>query len=285
MLKEKSFQTGAVTLNYMEGPDAGPPLLLLHGITQRWQEFVQVIPSLTQSYHLFAMDFRGHGRSGRAKGGYRGEDYAQDVIEFIDTVIGQAPLIFGHSLGGMVSLYLSALYPSMVRAQAIGDSIIFGADFAGTVLPSMFTQVRDFVRANSDYEVLRRKLPEMCLESPVFGSVPMKMFPGCDDAYLSAWAKSLSQMDEDVLNMCLDGRAFRGWEPAEFIKKIHCPTLLIQADPKMAGLMTDEDVRRIKEACPGVQHAKLLGLGHSLHMLEAAPVVRALTNFLCTVDM
>jgi pimeloyl-ACP methyl ester carboxylesterase len=284
MLKERSFQHGPVTLNFMEGPNNGPPLLLLHGITQRWQEFVQIIPALTSRYHLYALDFRGHGRSGRVKGGYRGEDYSHDVLEFLDRVIEDSALVFGHSLGGMVSLYLSAHYPSRIRAQAVGDSIIFGTDLAGTVLTSMFGQVRDLIVLDRSYEALCRAIPEMCLESPVFGKVPMKMFPGCDDAYLFAWARCLSQMDPDVLNMTLDGRAFLGWEPAELIQKINCPTLLIQADPKMGGLMSDYDVQQIKAACPNVQHALMAGIGHSLHMYDATPVVRALTNFLCTLE-
>jgi pimeloyl-ACP methyl ester carboxylesterase len=284
MMRENTFRTGAIHLNYVEGPDGGPPLLLLHGITQRWQEFIQILPALTQNFHVYALDFRGHGRSGRAKGSYRGEDYSQDVLEFIDKVIGSAPAIFGHSLGGMVSLYLSARYPGRVRAQAIGDSIIFGSEFSGTILPSMFGQVRDMVDSKMTYDQLRRAIPEMRLESPIFGRVPMKMLPGCDDAYLSAWAKCLSQLDPDVLNMTLDGRAFSGWDPSDLVQKIKCPTLLIQADPRMGGLMTDDDIRCIKAARPDTQVARMNGIGHSLHMLDAPPVVRALTNFLCTLE-
>ena len=30
-IKEHSYNTGTVTLNYAEGPASGPPLVLLHG--------------------------------------------------------------------------------------------------------------------------------------------------------------------------------------------------------------------------------------------------------------
>ena len=36
MLEEKNFDTGVVHLNYAEGPDSGPPLVLLHGRGDRW---------------------------------------------------------------------------------------------------------------------------------------------------------------------------------------------------------------------------------------------------------
>jgi pimeloyl-ACP methyl ester carboxylesterase len=284
MLTQKSFQIGTVALNYVEGPDAGPPLLLLHGITQRWQEFIQVIPALIPNYRVYALDFRGHGQSGRARGTYHGENYGQDVLEFIDKIIGRPVIIFGHSLGGMVSLYLSANYPSRLRAQILGDCIVYGSSMAQSVLPSMFGQVHDLIADGKTYEQLRLELPEMCLESPVFGKAPFKMFPGCDEPYVSAWSRSLSQLDPDVLKMTLEGRTLNGWNPDVLIARIKCPTLLIQADPRMGGLMTDHDVARIKAVQAQVQVARMNGIGHSLHMYDPAPILRALMNFLVTLD-
>src|SRR3954463_6549877 len=169
MLTQKSFQIGTIALNYVEGPPAGPPLLLLHGITQRWQEFIQMIPALTMNYHVYALDFRGHGMSGRQKGSYQGETYGQDTLEFINKVVGAPVIVFGHSLGGMVSLYLSAHHPDLFRAQILSDCIVFSRDISQTVLPGMFSQVYELIAAGKSYEQLRVALPEMCLESPVLG--------------------------------------------------------------------------------------------------------------------
>ncbi len=36
MLVERSFEAGEATLNYAEGPDSGPPMVLTHGLTDRW---------------------------------------------------------------------------------------------------------------------------------------------------------------------------------------------------------------------------------------------------------
>ena len=68
MLKEQPFDTGRVTINYAEGPASGPPLVLLHGIISRWQYFLPIIPNLSIRWHIYALDFRGHGKSGRVPG-------------------------------------------------------------------------------------------------------------------------------------------------------------------------------------------------------------------------
>ena len=46
MLEERSFDTGVVTINYGEGPASGPPMVLLHGGSARWQGWERVIPAL-----------------------------------------------------------------------------------------------------------------------------------------------------------------------------------------------------------------------------------------------
>jgi pimeloyl-ACP methyl ester carboxylesterase len=83
MLTEKIFDTGVVALNYVEGPPSGLPLVLLHGVTLRWQDFLNVMPTLAFRYHSYALDFRGHGCSGHVADAYRIVDYTQDVIHFL----------------------------------------------------------------------------------------------------------------------------------------------------------------------------------------------------------
>ena len=66
MLTEKTFDAGEIVINFAEGEAAGPPLVMLHGSTLRWQTFGNFIPTLEQSWHIYACDLRGHGKSGRA---------------------------------------------------------------------------------------------------------------------------------------------------------------------------------------------------------------------------
>ena len=67
MLEEKLYQSGDIKLNYVEGPDNGPAFLLLPAYDDRWQSYSSIIPQLAVNTHLYALDTRGRGKSGRAK--------------------------------------------------------------------------------------------------------------------------------------------------------------------------------------------------------------------------
>ena len=108
MLKEQTFDAGEVTINYAEGPASGPPLVLLHGGGDRWQDFLPIMPSLVMRWHLFALDLRGHGRSGRVPGKYRPEHHVTDVVAFLEGRFTERVVLFGHSLGGGVALLVAA---------------------------------------------------------------------------------------------------------------------------------------------------------------------------------
>ena len=52
MIEEKRFQAGPVEISYA----VGPPLLLLHGGGDRWQNFLPLMPTPAARWQLFALD-------------------------------------------------------------------------------------------------------------------------------------------------------------------------------------------------------------------------------------
>ena len=77
--KEARFAASEVVLNYAEGRDTGPPFVVLHGGSGRWQYSHEFLGFLAAEFHVFAPDFRGHGNSGRAQTGYQLADYVRDT--------------------------------------------------------------------------------------------------------------------------------------------------------------------------------------------------------------
>ena len=85
--QEKIITAGGVDIALTEFPHSGrPPVVLLHGIGSRGQSWWPVIDALAERFHLYQLDLRGHGASGKPPAGYRIEDYATDLDAAIDAL-------------------------------------------------------------------------------------------------------------------------------------------------------------------------------------------------------
>ncbi len=278
---EKTFNTGAVALNYAEGIPNGSPLVLLHGLSHRWQVFLPLISALSQTWHLYAVDLRGHGRSGRVPGGYTGEQYSRDIVAFVQKLVDEPVVIFGHSLGGMLGMWIAAHHPQLVRALILGDNAISLDALSDSPVMSLFVQIRKLLASGPSVDDLAAALAE--LPVPLPGQVrtaKVKELPGNDAAYLRWLAATLLQADLEVIDMVLDGRAFAGWDGAALIQGMSCPLLLLQGNPELGALISDRDVARFRAANPRAICVRFDGVGHQLYIHQSTPVLRAVLNFL-----
>ena len=85
---EKRAVVDGNTINYGEGPDNGPALMLVHGQGMEWQDYASVLPELTKRYHVFAVDCFGHGKSDRDPTLYSCKLNGDALISFAEQVIG-----------------------------------------------------------------------------------------------------------------------------------------------------------------------------------------------------
>lgn len=237
---ENTLQADRLTLNYAELPGDGPTVLMLHGLGARWQVFAPLLAGLRGYGHLFALDFRGHGQSARAPGHYRLADYCADALALLRQA-GPPAIIYGHSLGGWVALALAAAHPADVRAVIVAESAIFPEDID----------------------------PDLAVS--YLADLPLA---------LRSLAKSLKQLDPEVMAFFRDGRLTEDYDPAVLLPRVACPTLLLQGDQERDGLMTDSDVRRAIPLLPEAQHVFFAGLGHGLHVEDPGQVLDVVLPFI-----
>ncbi len=121
MMEEHIFDSGTVAINYAEGPPNGLPLVLLHGGGASWHSLLTVIPDFIHTWHIYAPDFRGHGRSGRVPGAYRWVDYVQDTTAFLRHHFSEPAILWGQSFGATVAVGVAAQAPDTVRAIVLED--------------------------------------------------------------------------------------------------------------------------------------------------------------------
>lgn len=95
------------------GPEDGPVLLAVHGITAShlaWSWLAQALPD----HRIIAPDLRGRGRSGELPGPWGMSQHAEDLIAVLDHFSLDAVRVVGHSMGGFVSATLGMNYPERV---------------------------------------------------------------------------------------------------------------------------------------------------------------------------
>src|ERR671916_3452054 len=89
-------------LHYAErGDPTGEAIIFLHGYTDSWFSFSEVLTLLSPEYHAFALTERGHGDSDKPECCYTLDDFAADVDAFMDVVGLEAATIVGASTGAL----------------------------------------------------------------------------------------------------------------------------------------------------------------------------------------
>ncbi len=287
MLVEKKYHTGDVELNYAEGPKSGPPLLLLHGNSWRWQSYLSIMPFLTQRWHVYAIDFRGHGSSGRTDT-YSLNMYLEDTKSFVENIVKEDLVIFGHSMGAAVAFLLAADMPNLVKGIIIGDITIDFASMEQQVQAAInsgtFKVWSEWAKEDKSSDSLLSKLLKHQIPIPnsdqtiawgdAPGSIPWLLF----------LAQNLTKLDHKTQAGASNIEAFRiQWkiyDSTEFLQKIKCPTLLLQADSKLGGMMTDKCVKMAKEKIEIVVHKKIEEVGHGLFYSDVTAVMPTVIDFL-----
>lgn len=127
--KQAKLPDGSV-LNYGEGPANGPALVLLHGQQVSWEDYAPVLPELAKRYHVYAIDYYGHGGSSKNPAKYSATAISTDISWFIRQYIKQPVIISGHSSGGLLASLITADAPDVVRGLVIEDAPFFTTEKA-----------------------------------------------------------------------------------------------------------------------------------------------------------
>ncbi len=106
-----------------EGP-ARLPVIAIHGLTRNSADFGTIAPLIAATgRRVLALDVRGRGRSDRAADPmtYQPPIYAKDVLALMDQAgIGRA-VFLGTSMGGLITMALTAMAPERVAAAILND--------------------------------------------------------------------------------------------------------------------------------------------------------------------
>jgi pimeloyl-ACP methyl ester carboxylesterase len=289
MINEKKFTYENVILNYAEGPKKDDPLLFMHGLTDKWQYFLPIIPYLSMRWHIFALDFRGHGGSSHQNPPYNYENYIKDAVNFLEKCIMKPTVLFGCSLGGMVALMVAAKRPNLVRGVIFGDSSVTTNRTRQVMIDyhSYWTGWKLLAGYQGPFKELVQMVSDMPVNVP---SQNKKTYgEGLDIISLMNKANYLRNLDPNVLSDMAAGntddeaynRQVKGYDH-RLLKNIECPVLLIQGNVEIGGIFTDEAVQYALDNIHEAYHVYIKEYDHNLGLYnwDTNKLLQATTVFL-----
>ncbi|WKY45306.1 alpha/beta hydrolase [Eubacteriaceae bacterium ES2] len=269
---EKTTQVGQVNFNYAEGPDNGPPLLLLHAQLLDWYTYSLVLPELSQHFHVYAVDYPGHGKTTYPENYVMTADQiGSDLAAFIETVIGQPTYVAGNSSGGLLTAWLAANRADLVKAIVLEDPPLFASEYpqiTETIAYKSFSTSHnaieegyqgdflDYWIANSTefFKTYTGPFSQQLIQFAV--NSYKKANPGdpVEIAFVPATVqemlRGLNYYDPSFGDAFYTGRWNNDFDHSNALSNIECPVLLIQAnfsykeDGTLDGAMSQEMVDR-----------------------------------------
>ncbi len=286
-LRQALFQTDRVLLNYAEGPPNGPAFVLLHGGAARWQYGEALLEILVNGWHVYAPDFRGHGHSGRVAGAYGLREYVRDTTAFLEGLVREPAIVYGHSLGGEVAVMLAAEHPELIAALIVGDAPLsikhhLTEEPAEHRAQNLLWQTL-CGRPVDEIEAAIRSMPIYVPSENV--ARPASEVLGNESPFFPHQAVSLHLLDPDMLAAVNAGPLpmLDGYEPETLLPAISCPVLLLQADPMQGNALSDADVTLALNLLPNATVLRLDGLGHPLHGPQPRRIADAIMPFLSSL--
>jgi len=87
-------------------------------------------------------------------------------------------------------------------------------------------------------------------------------------------------MDPEVLTPIIESRAIDNYDLGERLRRLACPTLLLQGNPEQGGALADPEARWAASLIPDCAHVYLANVGHGIHAAEGAAFSQIVTSFL-----
>jgi 3-oxoadipate enol-lactonase/4-carboxymuconolactone decarboxylase len=234
----------------VEGPPAGPPVLMLHSIGTALQVFEPQAAALARNHRVIRMDLRGHGLSGATPGPYSMSQHARDAFALLDALGVKQVHVVGLSIGGRIALQMAAEAPERVASLVLMDT---AAEFPP---PEAWQQRIDTVLAQGCGALAEMVMPRWVVDPSLASSQGLRRM----------------LLNTDRQGYAGSAAALRDARAAEIAGRIACPATVMVGDRDIATPPAMAEA--LRDMIPG---AKLVVIPEGAHLptLERAEACNA----------
>jgi pimeloyl-ACP methyl ester carboxylesterase len=238
------------------------PLVLLHGLAANGLCWTFIAHELESEYDVIMPDFRGHGQSSAPEHGYRYDDHANDVVGLIKGLGISAPVLIGHSMGGLVAAVVASHHPAIIRGLILADPTFISS--------KQQREVRDSDVADQHRKVLNWSLPEVVQD--IQTRHPHRSLSTVELIARARLETSMSAFE--VLTPPYP-------EYSQLVSSIGVPGLLVIGD---AGVVSPGLASELQLANPKLQVVQIKNAGHGVFYDQPEQFSAIVKSFLHSID-
>jgi len=260
-VEDEFIIAGEMTLHYVQWGTKGTPVVCVHGLTANAFCFQALADALAPDHRVFAYDLRGRGDSDRPENDYSIPTHALDLLELLDGLGLEKPVIVGHSFGASIALYFAAQYPDRISKLVLIDG---GAPLAWKTMEEapqwLVNSIARLRTPSPSYKAYVQQLQAQPFLGPYWNEyadiyIKNDVRPEGDGSIV---AKA------DILAIIEEGTRAHEGRPEEQWAKVQVPTLLLRAgqqllnegDQVLSEAMVEQEQGSIPD-CQLVQYATL----------------------------
>ena len=280
---EHDLEVNGINLHYATWGEFTRPrrtVLLVHGLTASSYYWNVLGPALAeQGWYAIAPDLRGRGQSAKPAHGIGIPFHMNDLLSLCDALSLPAVHLLGHSLGGLISLYLTALHPEYVRRLIVVDA---GGRLPEDAIQSIAASLK---RLGQVYPSLDVYLEER-RQVPIHQWNPFWEEYYRSDVLTQPDGSVISRVPKAAIDEEIIGNATL--QVDMFMARIKAPTLLLRAElgilaPDKGQILTAEEAKRVCETIPGCRAVDIANTNHYTIGI-AEPFAREVLGFLAEED-
>ncbi|MGW3662403.1 alpha/beta fold hydrolase [Streptomyces sp. NPDC005141] len=258
-LKSAQVREG-LTLPYAEaGYPSGTPVVFVHGLADSWWSFEPLLRRLPASLHGYAPTQRGHGDADRPPEGYTPDDFAADLVAFLDAADIPRALLVGASSGGVPARIVAGSHP-----DRIAGLVLLG-------VPGTLADKPAAAGVRESLEGLADPVPRAFVEDFLAGTAARPIARGFIETMVEESLKLPAYVWEETVGGLLDA------DLGATLAGILVPTLVIWGDQD--EYLSREDQQTILNAVHGADFLAYEGTGHVVHWEQPERVVADIAAF------